>query len=255
MVAVIHFSQVTKMQESYVWMYRTLILKKGGMCDKHLLAYHTNVFMGIQNLTKWNDPKITDEQWDDLLCSVNEPLVPICNAECERIGNIDQPSQKEQYEQLYRFLHAYNDLADLEKERQKRIFYQYLFDCGLKRTDCRFSYEEISQMWKEHFLNGISKEQLADCPLDQYLWNVFTYDIITNYKIGTEAKQEFNKADKNDIYVFNASSVYHLSMPDNITASMFRFLYGKDIYFVDGNFQWTFILKHEDSYEPIWYAN
>lgn len=190
-----------------------------------------------------------------MLDDPNELLSQINEVECKRIQNIDQPSKNEQYKQLFRIIDEYNKLEELEIERQKRIMYKYLADCGIKKVDCCFTYKEIIEKWKQHFLDKISKEQLANCPIEQYLWNVFTYNIISDYKIGIEAKQKFNKANKRDIYVFESDRVCHLNMPNNISASMFRLLYGRDIYFVDGNFKWTFIFKHEDFNEPIWYEN
>ena len=239
----------------YSWEKENLFVRK----EKYIIIINPIVmcvvFMKIQYYSKWNDANITDEQWTDMYDETDEFLIQLSQKETERIGAMDEQSQRQQYEQLFRVIDEYNKLMDLEEERQMKIFHQYLSNLGVIKMDCPFSYQDAIDMWKKQFLKNISEKQMTNCPIDEYLWNIFTYNIIADYKTGNEAKQAFYNAEKNDVYVFSSDDecVYHLNMPNNISVSMLRLLYGRDIYFFDGNFQWTFIIKHEDCNEPIFY--
>lgn len=212
--------------------------------------------MNIANYSLWNNPEITDEQWEVMLDETNDLILQINQIEGERINSIIGKAHDEQYQQLFRVIDEYYRLEELEVKRQKEHLKKYLENLGMKQMLETLTYIEMEKKWKENFLKSISDKQLKSCPIDEYLWNVFTYDIIIDYKIGEKAKQEFNNHAKGNVYIFeeHGSDVYHVYLPENITSSMFRLLYGMDIYIVDENFKWTYIFKHENCNEPIWYS-
>ncbi|MGD6844817.1 DUF4275 family protein [Bacillus infantis] len=110
----------------------------------------------------------------------------------------------------------------------------------------------LRKEWENNFASHLNeKEKKAIHLLDEggfggYLWHLFSYKKKDCLE-GENAKKAFNSARKNKIYVFfqhsdfallleNASTLHTEDLIDEI---------GTDMYIVDKQFRWTFILTHE----------
>lgn len=211
--------------------------------------------MNLQVYAKWNDSSISDEEWIEKSFENQDGLIhQIYKIESQRINELEEIDQEEQYEQLGHIIKEYHKLELLEMERQKRLFHKFLLEYGVKALECSYTSEQLKDLWKANFAKLLSIQQRKDCYLNEHLWHAFSYEFITNYKIGEPAKTAFNQCKKSGFYMFDEDEKsYHLFAPDSLNATMLRLIYGTDTYFMADDFSWTFILKHEEMNEPIWF--
>lgn len=110
----------------------------------------------------------------------------------------------------------------------------------------------LRKEWENNFANHLNeKEKKAiylfdDDGFSGYLWHLFSYKK-KDYLEGEKAEEAFNNERKNKCYVFfqhsdfaflleNASTFHTDDLIDEI---------GTDMYIVDKQFRWTFVLTHE----------
>lgn len=115
--------------------------------------------------------------------------------------------------------------------------------------------QEFINRWLRHFASEITKEQYEQYIEDQYIWHVFSWDLIEpdTLLVGDAARQAFNQIEKTDCiccYMFNKSGVTDQLSPcydtaEKIDAELAEF------YVVAKDYSWTYIKTHEgDLYGP-----
>jgi hypothetical protein len=104
--------------------------------------------------------------------------------------------------------------------------------------------------WTEKFAKHLSHaEQKAIFLTDQggvsgYLWHLFSYNK-TDYLEGTLAEAEFNKIAKDSCFIFYQHSDDVLSITNAEKLKSVDVKEEMDIYVVDKEFNWTFVVTHE----------
>ena len=188
--------------------------------------------MQIEDYAKWKDFTITDEEWDALI-----------NSPANALENCTEQEIRE---------YQLREIA--EEDYQKQLLKEHLKNIGVTKYISTLTKDDIVNKWKEHFCPLPSRERQKAYYMEEHLWHAFTYNLISAWSEGKEAKEQFERVRKNDVYIFfeDEEDVYHVNMPDSVKSCTFRLLYYEDVFFVDGNFEWTFVFTHEG--KAIWYS-
>ncbi|CAH0344256.1 hypothetical protein BCI9360_00499 [Bacillus sp. CECT 9360] len=117
--------------------------------------------------------------------------------------------------------------------------------------------EDLRKQWKQCFTKSISKSVKKNIYFDQFLWHIFSYEIIQCLE-NEEAIEAFNKEHKKDCYVFyqNIDDVLMLNNAKEIKPHDFISepqAFYSDIYIVNKDFTWTYVLTHEKYCGPYFY--
>lgn len=130
---------------------------------------------------------------------------------------------------------------------------------------------ELERRWEEAFAKDLSKSQKRKMAFKQCMWNVFSWEKINCLKErrAIEAFDHQKKAGCVLIYASNEQAIYipkagrlkakdiiHTSSPGRDAASDFddSFVkYLEDLYIVDEEFTWTYVLTHEEYCGPYFY--
>lgn len=114
--------------------------------------------------------------------------------------------------------------------------------------------QKFINQWLRHFAAELSKEQFENHVKDQFIWHVFSGELIPfdGLLTGNDARQAFNKADKDDCIccdMYNGSGVSGKLSPvfdtaEKIDAKLTEF------YVVAKDYSWTYIKPHESTFGP-----
>lgn len=132
-----------------------------------------------------------------------------------------------------------------------------LIDKGISVIELTNKGQELRKRWGEAFANDISKNQKKQIYYRQYLWHVFSSDVLPCKK-GQGARKAFNTIMKDECYIFyqeyknalllnNAGCLFSNDIINQIEG------YIHDVYVVDQNFSWTYIQTHEEDEGPYFY--
>ncbi|MCU9614515.1 DUF4275 family protein [Caldibacillus lycopersici] len=110
----------------------------------------------------------------------------------------------------------------------------------------------LRKEWENNFANHLTdKEKKAIHLLDEggfsgFLWHVFSYEK-KDCLVSEKAEDAFNNERKNKCYVFFQHSDYALMLENAsmLNADDFKDETNIDLYIVDKQFRWTFVLTHE----------
>ena len=109
--------------------------------------------------------------------------------------------------------------------------------------------QKFINQWLRHFAQGINKEQYEKYVKDQYVWHVFSWELIKPDRllIGDAARQAYNEAVKTDCIfcdMYNNGGVtdkfsLQYDTAEKIDENMTEF------YVVAKDYSWTYIITHE----------
>ena len=109
--------------------------------------------------------------------------------------------------------------------------------------------QKFINQWLRHFASGLSKEQFEIYIKDQYIWHVFSFNLIAfdGLLVGDAARKAFNQAEKSDCIccdMFDGSGVTdvlssHYDSAEKIDEQL------KEFYVVSKDYSWTYIKTHE----------
>ncbi|MDP5277028.1 DUF4275 family protein [Chengkuizengella axinellae] len=113
------------------------------------------------------------------------------------------------------------------------------------------SAEKLKRQWEEKFTSCISKNKKDEIYLYQYLWHVFSYELLPHEE-KENAIKAFDNEKKNKCYVFYQNQNHITGFPlklenaEKIKAEDFKG--EQDLYIVDENFTWTYVQTHEQEW-------
>ena len=109
--------------------------------------------------------------------------------------------------------------------------------------------QKFINQWLRHFASAISKEQFEKQVKDQYIWHVFSWELIAfdGLLTGDTARRAFNEEAKTDCIccdMFNGNGVSDKLSPrfdtaEKIDSELIEF------YVVAQDYSWTYIKTHE----------
>ncbi|RKD26051.1 hypothetical protein BEP19_02525 [Ammoniphilus oxalaticus] len=110
----------------------------------------------------------------------------------------------------------------------------------------------LRNKWESYFAAHLSNQEKNEIHLlDQescrgHLWHVFSYEKKDCLE-GQKAEDAFNLEPKNTCYLFfqDADEVLLLENASMLSAADFVHVTKKDMYIVDNQFRWTFVITHE----------
>ena len=109
--------------------------------------------------------------------------------------------------------------------------------------------QKFINQWLRHFAQGISKAQYDKYVRDQYIWHVFSWELIKpdGLLTGDAARQAYNEAVKTDCIfcdMFNNGGVTDKFSPQYDTAEKIDENL-TEFYVVAKDYSWTYIKTHE----------
>jgi hypothetical protein len=110
----------------------------------------------------------------------------------------------------------------------------------------------LRKEWENNFANHLNEKEkqeiylLDDRDFGGYLWHLFSYKKKERLE-GEKAEDAFNNERKNKCYVFFQHSDFALLLENASTFHTDDLIdeIGTDMYIVDKQFRWTFVLTHE----------
>ncbi|OLS33369.1 DUF4275 family protein [Bacillus sp. MRMR6] len=117
--------------------------------------------------------------------------------------------------------------------------------------------DELQKQWEEAFAKNLSKSQKRKIYLHQHLWHVFSYKKLSCLE-EQKARDAFNKVKKSGCYIFYNDNQNVLLLgndkslrAEDLIKDVDDFL--EDVYVVDTDFSWTYVLTHEEYCGPYFY--
>ena len=109
--------------------------------------------------------------------------------------------------------------------------------------------QKFINQWLRHFAQGINKSQYEKYVKDQYIWHVFSWELIKpdGLLTGDAARQAYNEAVKTDSIfcdMFNNGGVTDKFSPQYDTAEKIDENL-TEFYVVAKDYSWTYIKTHE----------
>lgn len=108
---------------------------------------------------------------------------------------------------------------------------------------------DFENKWIETFAPGLSEEEYKSCYVNQYLWHVFSYGLVSKDKVlsGNSAREAYKQANKE-----NAITI-QMWDDDNKTSEITEEYKNwevidniPELYVVDREWKWTYISTHEN---------
>ncbi|MFP7735881.1 DUF4275 family protein [Priestia aryabhattai] len=117
--------------------------------------------------------------------------------------------------------------------------------------------ELFRKRWENEFASSLSGSQKKEIYMDKFLWHAFSYEKLVCLQ-GEQTIQAFEQQIKHDCYllfehderVLQLSKCKHLTTAD---LSENTNMYLDDLYVVDKDFTWTYVITHESSCGPYFY--
>ena len=109
--------------------------------------------------------------------------------------------------------------------------------------------QQFINQWLRHFAQGINKDQYEEYIKDQYIWHVFSWELIKpdGLLIGDAARQAYNDAMKTECIfcdIYNNGGVTDKLSPQYDTAEKIDENM-TEFYVVAKDYSWTYIKTHE----------
>ena len=109
--------------------------------------------------------------------------------------------------------------------------------------------QKFINQWLRHFAQGINKNQYEEYIKDQYIWHVFSWELIKpdGLLIGDDARQAYNDAMKTECIfcdMYNNGGVTDKLSPQYDTAEKIDENM-TEFYVVAKDYSWTYIKTHE----------
>ena len=114
--------------------------------------------------------------------------------------------------------------------------------------------KEFIKKWLNEFAPNMSKSLYKKRIENQYIWHVFSFNIIEKekYLTGYEAREAYNLIDKKDSIVFELWSDENITQPmqEKFNSSKKLDLL-PETYVVASDFSWTYISTHENDCQGL----
>lgn len=120
------------------------------------------------------------------------------------------------------------------------------------------SKERFQSLWLRHFADGISESKLKKCYVDQFIWHIFSWELVKNENllVGDEARLAFDQVDKSSVICcdkYGGEGVKNRLPAKYQTAAKID-KWTIEYYVVSQDYSWTYIKTHEgDLCGPYFY--
>lgn len=113
--------------------------------------------------------------------------------------------------------------------------------------------QEFEKKWLKTFVPDLTKDQYDKCYIEQYLWHVFSFELIPKEKVlsGNEAREAYEKADKENAIIINfwdCDEKTQSSVIDEKSKKWEVLDEKPETYVVDSEWKWTYVSTHENDW-------
>jgi hypothetical protein len=128
-----------------------------------------------------------------------------------------------------------------------------LKDKGIRVTELHNKGYELIKHWGEAFAKDLTKNEKRQIDYGRFLWHA-----LGSCKRGQSARNAFNYIMKDECYIFyqEFKNAYLLENASSLTSEDILNEYDGsicDVYVVDKDFTWTYIVTHEEDFGPYFY--
>ncbi len=113
------------------------------------------------------------------------------------------------------------------------------------------SKNKFTNQWLRHFAASVEKDALENYVRDQYIWHVFSFNLLneTAFLTGDAARKAYDDADKSNCIFcnqFGSEGVTDRVVADYLSAQSID-ANVTELYVVAKDFSWTYIKTHENN--------
>lgn len=165
--------------------------------------------------------------------------------ELQRINKLNDKHEKE------RLLYLFDKIIEKRNEYESFIYdykiarlHEDMRARGIELKTSTIDRSVLKSKWEDRFANGLKSKDKKEIYFDSYMWHIFSYERKES-RIGSKAKQAFNKVKKTEVYGFfqNEDKAFYINNAELLKASDLDHL--DDVYIVDSDMKWTYIHTHE----------
>ena len=174
------------------------------------------------------------------------------NKELQRIRNLNDKQEQERLFQLIdKIIEIRNEYEYQIYEYKTARLYEDMKTRGIEYKKSNINSSILKSAWEDKFTNGLTMKDKEEIYFDSYMWHIFSYEK-REAKIGSKARQAFNRVKKNEVYCFfqndeNAFCIFNAGL---LKASDLDHL--DDVYIVDSEMKWTYVHTHESACGPYY---
>lgn len=134
-----------------------------------------------------------------------------------------------------------------------------LKDKGICVIELNNKKNDLIKRWGESFVKDIHINQKRHIDYRRFMWHVFSNNVLSSKK-GQSARKAFNRVKKDECYIFY-QEFNHALMLENASRLTSEDIINEyegyicDVYVVDKDFTWTFIVTHEEDYGPYYHES
>lgn len=112
---------------------------------------------------------------------------------------------------------------------------------------------EFEKKWLNTFVPGLTDEQYNDCYVYQYLWHVFSYELISNESVltGDMARKAYDNIDKENaimIQLWDAETSEQTTKMSDKYKNWEQIEDIPELYIVARDWSWTYVSTHENGW-------
>lgn len=165
--------------------------------------------------------------------------------EIVRVGKIKNEDEKQkQSEKLDEKIRKMNELVSLQQEQKEQAILNSMEKRGIIKNISTLDSTTLKKKWEIAFAKGLTQDEKKQVYLSDFLWHIFSYKKVISME-NYEARDAFNKAMKKEVIGFyqHKKDVLHYENAAFLKDTDFDL--EDDIYLVDFDFHWTYVVTHE----------
>ncbi|CRK84738.1 DUF4275 family protein [Neobacillus massiliamazoniensis] len=132
-----------------------------------------------------------------------------------------------------------------------------LKDKGIRVIELNNKRNDLIKRWGESFVKDIPKNQKRHIFYGRFMWHLFSSNVLSCKK-KQSARKAFNRIMKDECCIFYQEFTNALLLENASGLTSEDIIneyegYMCDVYVVDKDFTWTYIVTHEEDYGPYFY--
>ncbi|QUH26500.1 DUF4275 family protein [Serpentinicella alkaliphila] len=172
----------------------------------------------------------------------------------EEINKTTKEDEKEKLScRLYQEIKKLNKLFILDQKHKRKNLLEDMNARGIFIECSTLGSKALKEKWESIFAKNLTEEERKEIYFNQFLWHIFSYEKVTFLKTN-RAREAFNNVIKDEVIAFyqNNNIVHHFKNGAFLKDTDFDS--EDDLYIVDTNFQWTYVVTHEEQCGPYFFT-
>ena len=172
--------------------------------------------------------------------------------ELQRISGLSDKREQERLYNLFdKIIEEWNEFEYCINEYKIARLNEDMNTRGIEFKKSNIESTKLKSMWEDIFTRGLTSKDKEEIYFESFMWHVFSYEK-REAKIGSKARQAFNRVKKTEVYVFyqNDDNAFFINNAGLLKASDLDHL--DDVYIVDPKMKWTYVHTHESQCGPYY---